>query len=157
MTATEKRKRVVPRSPARKTARRARPLADADYARLAEFRYLLRHFLAFSEAAAEDNGLTPQHHQALLAIRGFRGMSGDGLAVGELAERLGIRHHSAVGLVDRLAAHGLVRRHGAAGDRRRVLVGLTPKAETLLARLTLAHRDELKRLAPLLRRVLKKL
>jgi DNA-binding MarR family transcriptional regulator len=142
-----------------KGASRPRPLTDADYERLAEFRYLLRHFLAFSEAAAEETGLTPQQHQALLAIKGFPETSrtAAGVAVGELAERLGIRHHSAVGLVDRLAAKGLVQRHGGTKDRRRVLLTLTPKAERLLAGLTLAHRDELKRLAPLLRRILKQL
>jgi DNA-binding MarR family transcriptional regulator len=145
-------------APDKKAPARARPLADSDYARLAEFRYLLRHFLAFSEAAAEEAGLTPQQHQALLAIKGFPGSSrAADAAIGELAERLGIRHHSAVGLVDRLAAKGLVRRHEGLVDRRRVLIALTPKAETLLAGLTLTHRDELRRLAPLLRQILKQL
>jgi DNA-binding MarR family transcriptional regulator len=141
------------------SAKRPRPLADADYGRLAEFRYLLRHFLAFSETAAEKTGLTPQQHQALLAIKGFPETSriAAGVTVGELAERLGVRHHSAVGLIDRLAAKGLVLRHGGIKDRRRVLIDLTPKAEALLAGLTLAHRDELKRLAPLLRKILRQL
>jgi DNA-binding MarR family transcriptional regulator len=143
---------------------RTKPLADADYRRLAEFRYLLRAFLAFSETAADEAGLTAQQHQALLAIKGFSGDGDDGtsagadtVAVGTLAERLGIRHHSAVGLVDRLVTGGLVRRHRSEGDRRQVLIALTPKAEALLARLTLAHRDELKRLAPTLRRILQRI
>jgi DNA-binding MarR family transcriptional regulator len=138
-----------------KALKRVRPLAKADYERLAEFRYLLRRFHSFSEGAAEGAGLTPQQHQALLTIKGFRGRSQ--LGIGELAERLGIRHHSAVGLVDRLAAKALVRRHDGTDDHRRVLIGLTPRAEALLARLTLAHRDEIKRLAPLLRRILRQL
>lgn len=132
-----------------------RPLTDADYRRLAEFRYLLQRFLSFSESAAEETGLTPQHHQALLALKGFP--DNETVTVGTLAERLGVKHHSSVGLIDRLAASGLVRRHCGDGDRRRVSITLTPKAERLLAHLTRAHRDELKRLAPTLRRILKEL
>jgi len=127
-------------------------IAKSDYQRLAEFRYLLRRFLAFSAAEAEQAGLTPQQHQALLAIKGFPGR--DFVTIGELAERLGIRHHSAVGLADRLAARGLVRRQAGGPDRRTVFVGVTPQADALLADLSRAHRDELRRLGPLLRRLL---
>lgn len=127
----------------------------ADYKTLAQFRYLLRTFAAFSENAALGSGLTPQQHQALLAIKGFPGR--DRVTVGELAERLNIRHHSAVGLADRLAARGLVRRRADKADRRQVWLELTARAEARLARLTLAHRDELRRLAPLLRSVLRQL
>lgn len=132
---------------------RARPLANADYQRLAEFRYLLRHFLIFSEDAAEGAGLTAQQHQALLAIKGFGGDKP--MTTGDLAGRLGIRHHSAVGLIDRLLSKSLVRRRTGLEDRRQVLLTLTPKAEALLAGLTAAHRDEIKRLAPLLQTLLK--
>ena len=132
---------------------RARPLTDSDYERLAEFRYLLRRFLIFSEDAAEETGLTAQQHQALLAIKGFGGKTP--ITVGDVAERLGIRHHSAVGLIDRLLSKSLVKRRHGAEDRRQVLLTLTPKAEALLARLSAAHRDELKRLAPLLQTLLK--
>ena len=132
---------------------RARPLTDADYERLAEFRYLLRHFMIISEDAAEETGLTAQQHQALLAIKGFGGDRP--MTVGDVAERLGIRHHSAVGLVDRLLSKSLVKRRTGAEDRRQVLLTLTPKAEALLAKLSAAHRDELKRLAPLLHTLLK--
>jgi hypothetical protein len=45
-------------------------LADEDYTALADFRHALRQFLAFSEQAATTCGLTPQQHQALLAIAG---------------------------------------------------------------------------------------
>jgi DNA-binding MarR family transcriptional regulator len=127
-------------------------LSKADYERLAEFRYLLRRFLAFSEAAAAESGLTAQQHQALLAIKGFSGR--DYATAGELAERLCIRHHSAVGLIDRLEANDLVARRASADDRRQVQVTLTLKAEALLAGLSAAHRDELARLAPLLRTLL---
>ena len=129
-----------------------RPLADADYERLAEFRYLLRQFLIFSEDAAEQAGLTAQQHQALLAIKGFG--RDRPLTTGDLAGRLGIRHHSAVGLIDRLLSKSLVKRQSGAEDRRQVLLTLTPKAENLLARLSAAHRDELERLAPLLQTLL---
>jgi DNA-binding MarR family transcriptional regulator len=129
-----------------------RALADADYGRLAEFRYLLRRFLIFSEDAAEQAGLTAQQHQALLAIKGFG--SDKPLTTGDLAERLGIRHHSAVGLIDRLLSKSLVKRKTGLEDRRQVLLILTPKAEALLARLSAAHRDELERLAPLLQTLL---
>ena len=132
---------------------RARPLTAADFERLAEFRYLLRHFMIFSEDAAEETGLTAQQHQALLAIKGFGGDKP--MTIGDVAERLGIRHHSAVGLVDRLLSKSLVKRRTGAEDRRQVLLTLTPKAEALLAKLSAAHRDELKRLAPLLHTLLK--
>jgi DNA-binding MarR family transcriptional regulator len=125
-----------------------------DYATLAEFRYLLRQFGAFSEAAARDAGLTAQQHQALLAIKGFPGR--EAATIGELAERLNLKHHSVVGLVNRLAGRGLIHREHDLADRRRVLIVLTTKAETLLLGLTLAHRDELRRLAPLLREILEK-
>jgi DNA-binding MarR family transcriptional regulator len=134
-------------------AKGKRPLAATDYARLAEFRYLLRQFLTFSEDAAEEAGLTAQHHQALLAIKGFGGNKA--MTTGELAQRLGIRPHSAVGLIDRLRAKALVKRQPGAEDRRQVLLTLTPKAEKLLAQLSSAHRDELERLAPLLQTLLK--
>jgi DNA-binding MarR family transcriptional regulator len=134
-------------------ARGPRPLADADYERLAEFRHLLRRFVMFSEGAAEQAGLTAQQHQALLAIRGFGGDKP--MTPGDLAERLGVRHHSAVGLVDRLLAKSLVERRTGPEDRRQVLLTLTPKAETLLAGLSAAHRDELARLAPLLQTLLR--
>lgn len=138
--------------------RRAAPrpsLGKPDYETLAEFRYLLRRFVAFSDAAAEEAGLRPQQHQALLVIKGFPGR--ERITIGALAERLGIRHHSAVGLVDRLVGHGLVRRHAERVDRRQVTVALTPEAEALLARLSLAHRDALTRLAPLFQELLAQL
>jgi DNA-binding MarR family transcriptional regulator len=78
-----------------------------DYRRLSEFRYLIRRFLEFSEAAAARAGLTPRQHQALLAIKGAQDSPA---TIGYLAERLRIRHHSAVELVDRLAEAGLIER-----------------------------------------------
>ncbi len=135
-------------------ARNARTgrLTPTDYEQLAEFRYLVRQFLIFSEQAADRAGLTAQQHQALLAIKGFG--AARPLTIGELAGRLGIKHHSAVGLVDRLLAKSLVRRQAGAQDRRQVMLRLTSPAERLLARLSAAHRAELERLAPLLQTLL---
>lgn len=113
---------------------------------------MLRQFLIFSENAAAEAGLTAQQHQALLAVKGFCGAAA--VTTGALAARLGIRHHSAVGLVDRLVAKALIRRRRNAEDRRQVLVGLTPTAERLLERLSATHRGELRRIAPVLRAVL---
>jgi DNA-binding MarR family transcriptional regulator len=124
-------------------------LRKEDYTQLAEFRYLLRRFLDFSENEAAQAGVTAQQHQALLAIKGFAAR--EHATTGELAERLRIRHHSAVGLIDRLAAKNLVHRRTGANDRRRVLIELTPTAEALLASLSVAHHEELRRLSPLLR------
>lgn len=126
-----------------------------DYETLAQFRYLLRQFATFSEQAAERARLTPQQHQALLAIRGFPGR--EQITVGELAERLGLKHHSAVGLVDRLESAALVKRVMHPEDRRRVLIELTPRAQQVLATLSLAHREELRKLAPLLRALLRRI
>jgi DNA-binding MarR family transcriptional regulator len=130
----------------------ARRLTGADYQTLAQLRYLLRRFAAFSEVAAREAGLTAQQHQALLAVRGFPGRGP--ISVGELAERLQLRHHSAVGLIDRLVTRGLLRRHYDRRDRRRVLVTLTAPGRRRLARLSHTHRQELQRLSPLLRSLL---
>lgn len=126
-------------------------LQQSDYRRLAEFRYHLRGFLKFSERAAAQRGLTPQQHQALLAIKGT---PGGPITIGVLAERLGIQHNSAVELIDRLIANGLAERRQNPEDRREVLIDLTQRAERTLAKLSLAHRNEVRKLAPLLRRLL---
>src|ERR1035437_2588779 len=83
----------------------SKKLSKAQYETLAAFRYALRQFLHFSEKAAKNAGITPQRHQALLAIKGLPGR--DRVTVGELAERLQLRHHSAVGLIDRLVLEKL--------------------------------------------------
>ncbi len=122
------------------------PLLKEDYEMLAAFRYALRQFLRFSEEAAADAGLSPQQHQALLAVKGF---PGPGLAtMGDLAERLQTRHHSVVGLVDRLAHNGLLIRRHAPEDGRKVFVELAPKGMAVLETLSAAHHDELRRMAP---------
>ena len=131
------------------------PIRKSEYEVLADFRYTLRQFLHFSEQAAEAAGLTPQQHQALLAIMGFPGR--EQLTVGELAERLQIHHHSAVGLVDRLAAQGLVVRQPDTTDRRQVYISLSAGGQSILEQLSATHREELRRLGPQLRILLEKI
>ena len=124
----------------------------ADYRRLAEFRYLIRCFLEFSEAAAAREGLTPRQHQALLAIKGAP--EGAAQTVGYLAERLRIQHHSAVELIDRLVEAGLLRRRPDPQDRRRVRLALTKAAEAHLGALSASHLEELRRMRPALLEIL---
>lgn len=121
-------------------------LDKTEYESLSAFRFAIRQFLKFSESAAEAVGLTPNQHQALLAIKGFPGR--DRITNGELAERLQIKHHSAVGLINRLEAQNLVYREQGSGDRREVYVALTKSGEELLERLTAVHREELKNIVP---------
>lgn len=133
-------------------ARASPTITKAQFETLAELRHALRRFLHFSHEAARAAGIPPQQHQALLAIKGFPGR--ERVAMHELAERLHLKHHSAVGLVDRLVRRGLVRRRRAAEDARRVEVSLTARGEALIARLSAIHRDELRQIGPELRRLL---
>jgi DNA-binding MarR family transcriptional regulator len=121
-------------------------LDDADYQRLLHFRISLRRFLHWSEEQAEKAGLTPAQHQLLLAIRGHEGPAGP--TIGEAAGYLLLRHHSAVGLVDRAEKAGLVERVEDGGDRRVVRLRLTPLGDRLLQQLTATHLEEIQRLTP---------
>ena len=113
---------------------------------LAEFRYCLRMFLQFSENAAQKLGLQPQQHQLLLQIAGAP--EGTATTVGFAAERLGLRHNTAVELSNRSAEAGLIRRKQGDKDRRRVLLELTSKGKRLLDSLSIEHERELDELAP---------
>jgi DNA-binding MarR family transcriptional regulator len=126
-----------------------------DYEALAAFRHELRRFAVFSEQAARDAGLSPQQHQALLAIKGAVGRQT--LSVGEIAAALLIRPNSAVELVDRLSFLGLVERRPDPGDQRRVLVALTTRAEEVLGALAAAHLMELRTARPSLLALLDRL
>jgi DNA-binding MarR family transcriptional regulator len=130
-------------------------VTKAEYEALAAFRYALRRFLRFSEEAAQKEGLKPQQHQALLAIKGFPGR--DRVTIGELAERLQVRHHSAVGLADRLVAERLVAREQGRSDRRRVYLALTARGEAVLEKLSAAHGEQLRRAAPQIETLLERL
>jgi DNA-binding MarR family transcriptional regulator len=136
----------------RKTSMR---LKQSEYVALAQFRYEIRHFLNFSEEAARKAGVEPRQHQALLAVRGFG--KRNRITIGELAEKLQIRHHSAVGLVDRLVVSGLAKRIRSSEDRRHVFVELTRQGSQLLENLVSSHRKELRRLGPQLNRLLLRL
>ena len=121
-------------------------LSSADFRALADFRYQIRRFLHFSEEAARAEGLEPQQHQLLLAVRALDDDAGP--AIGALADYLFIKHHSAVGLIDRLEERGMVKRARAESDRRTVRVKLTAAGEQVLHRLSRAHRTELRKSAP---------
>ncbi len=123
-------------------ARTATKLSDREYRALAQFRAELRRFLHFSEEAARAAGITPAQHQLLLAVRGFAGP--DAPVVGDLAEALQLRHHSAVELVDRAERAGLVVRTPDPDDLRRQQVALTAAGRRLLEDLSVVHRDELR-------------
>jgi DNA-binding MarR family transcriptional regulator len=119
---------------------------------MAEFRYQLRRFLRFSELAAPAAGLKPQQYVLLLALRGLP--PGTQPTVGALAERLQLRHHSTVELLDRLQRRGLVQRVRGARDRRQMLVRITPRGERVLRRLAQHHRQALRMVGPHLVRAL---
>ena len=131
---------------------RSDKLLKAQYETLAAFRYALRKFIHFSETAAQAAGITPQQHQALLAIKGFPGR--DRITVGELAERLQLRHHSTVGLIDRLVLDKLVARAPSIADRRQVIIQLTGRGEKTLEKLSTMHRKQLQHIGPELSRLL---
>ena len=123
-----------------------RALRDPEYRALADFRYALRRFFRFSEQAALGAGITTRQYQALLAVRGWEGS--EAITIGDLAERLQLRHHSAVGLVQRVVRRGLVERRPLERDRRHITLLLTAKGRWLLEQLAASHRDELKRMRP---------
>ena len=122
---------------------RDRPLSDSDYRSLAGFRRSLRAFLHFSEDAARSVGLTPAQHQLLLAVKGHPDDRAP--SIGDVAEALRLRHHSAVELVDRAESAGLLERRTDPEDARRHLLTLTADGEAMLAKLSWLHRDEVRR------------
>jgi DNA-binding MarR family transcriptional regulator len=125
-------------------------LATRDYAQLAEFRRALRGFLRFSEDAAAAVGLTSQHYQAMLVLRGCP--DEHRVTINDLAQQLPLKHNSAVELVDRLVEEDLVVREASSSDRRKVELRLTVRGREVLAKLASVHRAELQRVGPLLGR-----
>jgi DNA-binding MarR family transcriptional regulator len=119
----------------------------ADYRRLADFRYRIRRFLGFSDQVARAAGLEPQQHQLLLAAKGIP--AGQKPTIGALAERMQLRHHSTVELLNRLEERGLVRRVRDQADRRCVLIEVTAAGEAVLHDLAVLHLDELRTAGPL--------
>jgi DNA-binding MarR family transcriptional regulator len=120
------------------------PLTKQDFEALARFRFAIRRYLRFSEETVRRHGVTPQQYQLMLALKGFPGR--DWAMVRELADRLQLRHHSVVELVNRAQSQGLVDRAGDPDDARAVRVVLTDQGEQLLGRLSALHRDELRRM-----------
>ena len=120
------------------------PLSKQEFEALARFRFGIRRYLRFSEETVRRHGLTPQQYQLLLALKGFPAR--DWATVGELAERLQLRHHSVVELINRAQGEGLVERVANPEDARSVRVLLTRQGERILGRLSALHRDELRRL-----------
>ncbi len=142
-------KRQKPRkAPVRTARKRTKGAAShaVDYHALAQFRYRLRKFLSFSEAAAQKAGLTPQQHQALLAIKGFS--RAESVSIGDLADFLLIRPHTAVELVDRMMKLGLLRRIADNADHRRMLLKMTRKGEQKLQRISKLNFEELRAATP---------
>jgi len=143
-------------------------ITKAHYETLAEFRYALRKFMRFSEDAAQSAGVTPQQHQAMLAIKGFPGR--DRITIGELSERLQIKHHSVVGLADRLVVEKYVQRLTDQKDHRQVHLMLeneanqaslhlmlTTRGEAVLEKLSATHQEQLRRVGPQINQLLESL
>jgi len=137
--------------PARRRSRKA-ALTEAEYRTLGAFRRAIREFLAFSEEGATARGLTAQQHQALLAIRAHPGP--EPMTVGELADSLMIKSHSAVGLVSRLEERDLVARKESAEDRRKALLELRPQGAAALEEISLRNLGKINEAVDILERVI---
>jgi DNA-binding MarR family transcriptional regulator len=120
----------------------AKEITSAEYRALAELRYLIRKFVGEGDAVARAAGVEPQQYLLLLAIRGLP--EGEEATIQALADRLALKHHSMVELIDRLELHGYVRRSRRRDDRRRVLVSLLPKGEKLLEQVARHRISELR-------------
>ena len=117
-------------------------ITDGEYQALSQLRYLIRKFLQEGDQTAKAAGLEPQQYLLLLAIRGLD--PGREASIRTLADRLSLRHHSTVELVDRLESHGLVKRTRGTEDRRQVLVSLQPRGEKLLEKVVAQRIVELR-------------
>jgi DNA-binding MarR family transcriptional regulator len=117
-------------------------ITDGEYRALSELRYLIRRFLQEGDETARQAGLEPQQYLLLLAIRGLQ--TGQEISIRTLADRLALRHHSTVELIDRMEAHGFVKRTRGREDRRQVLVSLQPRGEKLLEKVVAQRLVELR-------------
>ena len=126
-----------------------------EYRAFAEFRYVLRRFINFSETAARNAGIEPQQHQLLLALKGLPPDLRP--TIGTLAARLQLRHNSTVELAQRSIESGLVQRRASPQDGREVLLSITARGERLLQKLSIEHRAEMRSAAPALIRALRAL
>jgi DNA-binding MarR family transcriptional regulator len=136
------------RGPTTEAADDWEPLTKGDFEALAQFRFGIRSYLRFSEETVRRHGITPQQYQLMLALKGFPGR--DWAVVRELADRLQLRHHSVVELINRAQREGLVERCADPEDGRAVRVQLTNQGESVLGRLSGLHRDQLRRMNTIL-------
>jgi DNA-binding MarR family transcriptional regulator len=120
----------------------------ADYRALSEFRYQLLRYLGLSDRAARSAGLHPGQYRLLLMAKGLP--EGIEPTIGNLAERLGLKHHSTVELVDRLEERGLIQRERSAAHRSFVFVRITPKGDAILQKLVQSRKKELQKAGPIL-------
>ncbi|MDP3173337.1 MAG: MarR family transcriptional regulator [Phenylobacterium sp.] len=130
-------------------------LTGAEYQALATFRHGVRRYLAFAAAGARSVGLTSHQHQALLAIKTHHPAGAP--SIGDLANLLLVKHHSAVELVSRLVKAGLVQRTSADDDRRKVMMSLTEAGEAILSALSANNLEELRAIAPTFSQLLQQL
>ena len=131
-----------------KTKRQDDDVTQSDYQALAEFRYQIRRYLAFSDQAAENAGLRSRQYQLLLSLKGLP--DGTDATITNLAQRLGIRHHSTVELVDRLEKRGLVKRERSDVHRSFVFVRITKEGDAMLKKLVASRKADLKVAGPIL-------
>ena len=124
-----------------------------DYGLIAAWRSTLRDFMASSKAILKEHNITSMQYQAMLATRISE--EPEGITVNGLAAALGIRHNSAVGLINRLEAQGNIERVRSQRDRRVANLRITPEGEVVLQALAEAHRDQLTRIRPEMRRIFK--
>jgi DNA-binding MarR family transcriptional regulator len=136
--------------------RTSEDLRPDEYQALAEFRHQIRRFLHFSEEAAQKAGLETRQHQLLLALKALTLSKGE-TTIGDLAEYFQRRHHSVVGMIDRLVERGFVERTRGSADKRQVFVHLTREGEEILHKLSVDHRAELRNAGPALARALNQL
>ena len=129
-------------------AKTSRPLTEAEYMALAEFRFQLRRFMRNMEEAVRQYQVNPQQYQLILAIKGLP--KGEVPSISRLAQRMQLNHNSMVELADRCEEHKLLRRTRSATDRRQVSLSITPEGEALLRRLGVAARQELSDTGPIL-------
>ncbi len=134
---------------------RTSAFTEPDYKSLAELRYQIRRFVRFSEDISRAGGLEPHQYQLLLAVKGLP--AGVRPIISELAERLQIKHHSTVELINRLSERGLMERRHSVEDRREVLLTITAAGEQILRKLAWHHENELWQRGPELIKAMQRL
>jgi len=135
--------------------RQPKPLSNAEYLALSEFRYQLRRYLRFMEGHARAAGLQPQQYQLLLAIKGLP--NGKIPTVSILAERMQLNQNTMVELAERCEKRGLILRTRSDADRRQVTLAITRNGEVVLRQQASVSRQELRSIGPVLSKSLQRL